>query len=123
MDCQDWTPVTVRRHYSKKEPSQYEQPGIYARDPTKNERIHMAKLADSDIPVVPKKRITSESLQSLIRKRIELKLTQEKADNMCAFPRNTFKEIESHRLLPDESKKRRILLQLGVQLKTETISA
>ena len=119
MDCQDWTTVKVRRCSSKKDQIKNGNSTIQARDPNRNEKIRLAKLADSDEPVL-KKRVNAESLQSLIRKRIELKLSQEKADNMCAFPRNTFKDIEANRLLPNEDQKRRIQQNLGIQLKIDT---
>ena len=122
MDHQDWTTVTVRRRYSKKDAIASGQGSIQSRDPAKNEKIRMAKLADADGPG-PKKRVNSESLQALIRKRIEMKLTQEKADITCAFPRNTFKDIESNRLVPSEDQKRRIQQNLGIQLKIDTNSA
>jgi DNA-binding XRE family transcriptional regulator len=120
MEFQDWTPVTVHRRYTKKEAVQKGLATTQTRDTERNERIRMAKLEDSDAPI-PKKRINPESLQSLIRKRIELKLTQEKADTLCAFPRNTFKDIESNRLLPNEEQKRKIQRHLGIQLKNDTI--
>ena len=120
MDCQDWTPVVTRRRYSKKDQIKNGQTSIQTRDPEKNEKIRMAKLADADGPG-PVKRINAESLQSLIRKRIELKLSQEKADNTCSFPRNTFKDIESNRFLPNEDQKRRIHQNMGIQLKIDTM--
>jgi DNA-binding XRE family transcriptional regulator len=122
MDEQDWIPVTIRRRYSKKEQIQNGQTTIQNRDPAKNEKIRMAKLADADGPG-PKKRVNSESLQQLIRKRIEMKLTQDKADNTCSFPRNTFKDIESNRLVPNEEQKRRIHQNIGIKLKIDTITA
>ena len=115
---QDWTTVTIRRKYSKKDQVKNGNTTIQIRDPDKNEKIRMVKLADTDVPVL-KKRINAESLQSLIRKRIELKLSQEKADITCSFPRNTFKEIEAHRLMPNEEQKRRIQQNFGIQLKTD----
>ncbi len=117
---QDWTTVTLKRRYSKKEQIKNGTTTIQGRDPEKNEKIRMAKLAESDGPG-PKKRVNPESLQSLIRKRIELKLTQEKADIMCAFPRNTFKEIEANRIIPSEEQKRRIQQNLNIQLKIDTV--
>ena len=121
MDCQDWIPVTVRNRFSKKDPK-FGSGGIQARDPEKNEKIRMAKLAEADTSG-PVKRVNAEALQSLIRKRIELKLSQEKADSTCAFPRNTFKEIEARRLVPNEEQKRRIQQNFGIQLKIDTIGA
>ena len=118
MDGQDWTTVTMKRRYSKKDAIASGQGSIQSRDPAKNEKIRMAKLVDADGPG-PKKRINSESLQTLIRKRIEMKLTQEKADITCAFPRNTFKHIESNRLIPNEDQKRRIQQNFSIQLKID----
>ena len=122
MDCQDWTTVTVRRRYSKKDAIASGQGSIQHRDPTKSEKIRITKLADTDGPG-PRKRVNSESLQALIRKRIEMKLTQEKADITCSFPRNTFKDIESNRLIPNEDQKRCIQQNFSVQLKIDTNGA
>jgi hypothetical protein len=69
MDNQDWIPVTVRRRYSKKDAAHSGQGSIQVRDPAKNEKIRMAKLAETD-EQGPKKRVHPESLQELIRKRI-----------------------------------------------------
>jgi hypothetical protein len=122
MDDQDWIPVVVRRRYSKKESAQNGNTIIQERDPYKGEKIRLEKLAESDSPP-PKKRISAESLQNLIKKRIELKMNQTKADTMCAFPRNTFKELEANRLIPNEEQKRRIQQHFGIQLKIDTITA
>ena len=125
MDCQDWTTVTVRRRSSKKDAIASGQGSIQHRDPAKSEKIRMAKLADADAThgPAPKKRVNSETLQALIRKRIEMKVTQEKADITCSFPRNTFKDIESNRLIPNEDQKQRILQNFSIQLKIDTIGA
>jgi hypothetical protein len=122
MDGQDWIPVVSRRRQTKKELTLNGELNIQNRDSDRGERMRMTKLENSDAPP-PKKRINSESLQSLIRKRIELKLSQEKADASCSLPKNTFKEIEAHRLIPNEEQKRRIQQNLGIQLKIDTISA
>jgi hypothetical protein len=119
MDNQDWIPVTVHRRPSKN--AQHSQHSIQIRDPEKSEKIRLARLADSDV-TKPKKRINPESLQQLIRKRIELKLNQEKADALCAFPKHTFKEIEANRFIPNEEQKRRIQQNLGLSLKIDTIT-
>lgn len=122
MDSQDWTPVIIKRRYTKKELIQKGKTITELRDPERNEKIRLAKIEDDD-NIGPKKQINSESLQELIRKRIELKVNQERADTLCSFPRNTIKEIEAKRLLPNEEQKRRIQRYLGVQLKIDTISA
>lgn len=115
MDCQDWTPVTFRRRTASKREN-----NIQPRDYRKDEKIQMFKLENSDKPI-PKKRITPESLQALIRKRIELALSQIKADTKCSFPRNTFRDIEANRLIPTEEQRRRINLHIGVQLKINIV--
>ena len=116
MEYQDWTPVTFRRRTASKNHN------IQPRDYKKDERIQMAKLENSDKPI-PKKRINPESLQTLIRKRIELTLSQVKADTKCSFPRNTFRDIESNRLIPNEEQRRRIQQHFGIQLKINTVEA
>jgi hypothetical protein len=121
MSDQDWTTVVIKKRTSKKEQIRNGQTTIQARDPEKNEKIRMAKLDNAEGPDT-KKRINPESLQTLIRKRIELKLNQEKADMLCAFSRHTFRDIESNRLMPSEDHKRRIQQHLGIQLKIDTIS-
>jgi hypothetical protein len=122
MEFQDWTTVTLKRRTTKKEQIRNGHTTIQLRDTEKNEKIRMAKLDSAEGPIA-KKRINPESLQTLIRKRIELKLNQEKADMLCAFPRHTFRDIESNRLMPSEEQKRRIQQQLGIQLRIDTISA
>lgn len=120
MDGQDWTPVISKRRYTKKEAIQKGMAVTQARDSERSEKQRLAKLENQDIPTV-KKRINSESIQVLIRKRIEMKLTQDKADAMCAFPKHTFREIEANRILPNEDQRRRIQQNLGVALKIDTI--
>ncbi len=122
MDGQDWTPVTVRRRFSKKELTQSGKAPVLVRDPNKSEKIRIAKLENAEEPP-PKKRVSPDSLQGLIRKRIDMSLNQEKADSLCSFPRHTFKEIEANRLIPNEEQKRRIQQQFGIQLKIDTITA
>jgi DNA-binding XRE family transcriptional regulator len=84
-----------------------------------NERNRMAKLDSAD-PVIIKKCVQPESLQALIRKRIEMKLNQEKADQLCSFPRHTFKDIESNRAIPTQEQQSRIQRHFGVQIKINT---
>lgn len=107
MEHQDWTTVTLRRKNK-------EAPVI--RDP---ERIRLAKL-EEDI-VLPKKRIHPESIQALIRKRIELSLNQEKADQKCSFAKHTFKELEANRLIPNQAQQSAIQKHFGIQLKIEIV--
>ena len=109
MEHQDWTTVTFRRRTAKND--------THTPNP---ERIRMAKLANSDCPG-SKKCINSTSLQNLIRARIEMKLSQTMADNKCAFPCNTFKNIESKLVIPSDQQKRRIQQHFDIYLKTDIV--
>ena len=64
----------------------------------------------------PKKRVTPESLQALIRTRLHHGLTQQEADHLCSFPRNTFNKIESHLMVPSGEQQSHIQRHLGVSL-------
>ncbi len=121
MENQDWTPVVIRRRFTKTEAIQRGLTTVQSRDPLKNEKQRLAKIDNDDTPVI-KKRVNADSIQSLIRKRIEMKLTQEKADMLCSFPKHTFKELEAHRLIPSEEQKRKVQQYMGVQLKIDTIT-
>lgn len=120
MDNQDWTPVLMRRRFTKKEMVQRGMMGSELRDSEKAEKQRLAKLEAQEAPTI-KKKVNVESIQELIRKRIELKLTQEKADVACAFPKHTFRDIEAHRLVPNEGQKRKIQQVFGINLKIDTI--
>jgi hypothetical protein len=83
MDTQDWVHVMYRRRTVKKDAaSRWEDTDVKELAPSPSYRIH------------------HESMQELIRKRIHMKINQDRADMLCCFPRHTFKHIESNRLLP-----------------------
>lgn len=86
---QDWTPVILRRRTERK-----------------------AECVEEG-----KKRVHPESIQALIRKRIELGMTQESADRICSFSTHTIKNIESHRALPTPSQQSVLQRQFGIQVK------
>ena len=93
MDNTDWISVTKRRRTIKKELS--------------NNDNKECSLDKQELPI-SKLKIKPESLQNIIRKRIQMKVNQDRADILCGFPRNTFKNIESNRLIPNNSQKLRI---------------
>jgi len=109
INHQDWTTVILKRRPVKKDSQEAEI----------NERNRIAKLESAE-NVITKKRVQPESLQALIRKRIEMKLNQEKADQLCSFPRHTFKEIEANRAVPTQEQQSRIQRHFGVQIKIHT---
>ena len=120
-DSQDWTVVQIKRRITKKEAVQKGMASLQQRDSERSEKIRLAKLDNSDDVSKPKKRINSESIQELIKKRIEMKLVQDKADALCAFPKHTFRDIEAYRLIPSSQHLSKIQSRLGVQLRIDTI--
>jgi ribosome-binding protein aMBF1 (putative translation factor) len=118
---QDWTTVTLRRRLSAKEAQTKGHAVTQHRDPEQQERARLAKLENTDEVSPPKKRVSPESIQALIRKRMELGLTQEKADHKCSFSRNTFKDLESHRSLPTTTQQSVLQKVFGIQLKINHI--
>ncbi len=91
MDTQGWIPVTNRRRTTKK-----------------NAASRWEDTEEKEVPISPSYHIRHESLQELIRKRIQMKMNQERADMLCNFPRHTFKNMESNRLLPTDQQLQRI---------------
>lgn len=91
----DWTTVTIKR-----------------RTPTKSDTILIHQVEE----VAPLKRTNPESIQALIRARLDRAMTQECADQACLFPRNTIKEIESHKTLPTAAQQLMIQKQFDVTL-------
>ena len=120
MDHQDWTTVTLKRRVSTKDAQTKGHTVAEARDSDRSEKARLSKLDTMDGTEIPKKRVHPESTQALIRKRIELGLNQEKADQKCSFPRHTFKNIESNQHLPTSSQQSSIQKHFGIQLKIET---
>lgn len=118
---QDWTTVTLRRRLSAKEIQTKGYLATQHRDPEQQERARLTKLENTDEVSPPKKRVSPESIQALIRKRMELGLTQEKADHKCSFSRNTFKDLESHRSLPTITQQSVLQKVFGIQLKINHI--
>ena len=126
MEHQDWTTVVLKRRVIKREGSgggggRGGSGGeVEVRDTDRNDRIRAAKIERMDYAEAPKKQIASESLQALIRRRMELKLNQDKADQLCNFPRHTMKGIESRRILPTPAQQSILQKILGIQLKVQT---
>lgn len=94
MDTQGWIPVKYRRRTAKRNDEWDE----------KKETVTLLH------------RIHHESLQALIRKRIQMRVSQDRADVICHFPWNTFKNIESNRYIPTDKQCERIQYVFHVTL-------
>ena len=102
MEFQQWEPVVLTK-------SSLTKP-LQRRGESKNVD------GDGEFHVV-KKQVEVESLQALSKRRSELKLTQKDADTKCAFPTNTFRDIENKTSVPTEKQQNVIQRVMGVQLK------
>ena len=103
----DWIPVQNRRVSKKKSHSSPKLQATNALSEKESTRLIS--------------RISPLSLQELIRKRIYLKVSQDKADILCGFPRFTFKNIESNMLIPTEEQIQRIQSMFDISLQVESI--
>jgi hypothetical protein len=112
LSDQDWTPVVIKRTLTKKEIDEKRIPPT-----SSNESRRLYKLDSVEFTDIPKKRVDLSSIQELIQKRGALSLTQDKADQYCMFPRNTFREIEGRRLIPNEKQQSTLQRKMGVQIK------
>jgi DNA-binding XRE family transcriptional regulator len=111
MEHQDWNTIVLRRNSVKNNKSGTNVGAM-------NKLFKVETMDNTD---APKKRLEAEAVQSLIRKRIDMKLTQEKADQFCNFPKHTIKNIEAFRVLPTAGQQSLIQKHFGVQLKVNTI--
>ena len=111
MDCQDWTPVTVRKTTQTK---------ATANSPAQRQTSDSAqtrKLAENDI--VKLKQLSRESRQELVSRRAILKMTQVQLNQACLFPINTINKIESGQLAPSVSQLNTLNRLLKTGLKYE----
>ena len=101
---QDWTPVVLKRRKPKTQivPKQ-----------TNHEGQRLKKLENDEIYVKPKK-LSKESIATIVNFRIDNMLSQSDLDARCGFPRNTIQLFESNKLSPNTGQ----LQQLNKILKT-----
>lgn len=112
-NIQDWEPVTIR----SKNPSIGTKKTAVTVERKSSEAARLAKLERED--VVKPKTLTSESRQALVAARVGLKKSQTEMDRQCAFPANTFREIEAGRLTPVGAMLNRINRELKISLRLE----
>ena len=111
-NVQDWEPVILRGTGNAA------AKGTRESVPRKSsEGARLAKLEREE--VVKPKVLASESRKDLIAARVALKKSQSEMDRQCAFPANTFREIEAGRLTPTGAMLNRINRDLKVSLRLE----
>lgn len=110
MDDQDWTVVTIGR---KKKP---QQNFVNTQMKVSPQAAHAAKVAKEEY--VKPKHLAAESRQTMLKKRVEMGLSQTELNQRCAFPVNTVREIEAGRLAPtiNELNTLNRVMKLGLKL-------
>jgi ribosome-binding protein aMBF1 (putative translation factor) len=108
-DDQDWTVVTIGR---KKKPQNL----VNTQMKVSPQVAHAAKVAKEEY--TKPKHLTSESRQEMLKKRVEMGLSQVQLNQRCAFPVNTVREIEAGRLPPSINELNTLnrVLKLGLKL-------
>jgi ABC-type xylose transport system substrate-binding protein len=119
-DTQDWTPVVLKKTRKVADAAAHRSGATkIVERPAGTEAQRLASLEKKieNNEAIIRKHIDSTTLKSLIQTRIEKKLTQINTDNLCGFPRNTFREIESGRLIPNSKQISLIQKSLGVVIR------
>lgn len=114
-NTQDWNPVTIRGKNPSVNSRSHTATQVVERRST--EAIRLAKIDNDE--TVKSKTLTSESRKALIAARVALKKSQADMDRQCAFPVNTFREIEAGRLTPIGAMLNRMNRELKVNLRLE----
>lgn len=99
-----WEPVILKRRAPA--PKQVSVAPAVARE----------RKIDNNEKIVVKK-VDSETLRALIKARIDKKLKQDNADNLCGFKVHTFRELEAGRHLPTNRELATIQRAFGIALK------
>jgi len=116
MDCQDWQEVKIGRGSSSAKNTGFSPITKYSES-----TIRQAKLANDNegIPKPLKKHLSVESRQEMIKKRVELGLTQIKLNQQCSFPINTIRDFENGSVVPTGAQLNVLSRILGIRMKLE----
>ena len=111
MDGQDRTTVTFKKASGNKHAIKERQPNNEA------QRLAAVERKIENNEVIIQKKLDHESKKILIQMRLARSLNQEKADQLCGLPRNSFRELEAGRRVPTGKEISSIQKYLGVSLK------
>lgn len=123
MDEQDWTPVTVHRRGANKGAAAKTGAGssnIVNRAHVANSQGSAAarKLEETDIG--KPKQLSTESRNEITQRRVSLGKNQVELNQLCNFPVNTVRDIESGRFCPSPGQLSILNRVLKSSLKYET---
>lgn len=109
MDGQDWDPVVIKRTGPKRVVK-----GTGVKLP--NLTAAAAEQRRAEAAEVPKPKVlSSESRTQMMQLRAAMKKTQVEINQLCGFPANTIRDIESGKLTPNAGQ----LIRLNAVLKTK----
>lgn len=94
--CQDWTTVVIKRRSAVGKGGKPSDPRVQV----SHEAKQMRALDDDDAHVEIK-RLSPDSRQLIIQRRVELGWDQTKLNTMCSFPPHIIKEIEAGKAQPN----------------------
>lgn len=92
---QDWTTVTIKKAPSSKQTST--QPKSILKKSTEGAHFHKLETMETAGKV---KRLSSESKQEMIAKRVANGWNQQALNQQCGFPLNTVRDIEAGKFVP-----------------------
>lgn len=121
MDCQDWEVIKVGRRGAGPGSGSGSGGRTSFSPKYSDTAIRQAKLDnDNDgIPKPLKKHLSVESRQEMIKKRVDMGLTQVKLNQQCSFPMNTIRDIENGNIVPTSAQMNILRSQLGIRMKLE----
>ena len=93
---QDWTTVTIKKTPNQKKQTSSEPKSILKKS---TEGAHMYKLETMET-AGKVKRLSSESKQEMITKRVANGWNQQALNQQCGFPLNTVRDIEAGKFVP-----------------------
>ncbi len=98
MDHQNWDPQVIRKTAAGIRADALRTGKKETVERRSGEASHLAKL-DREEMGKPKK-LSPESKQELIQRRLAEKLTQQQLDQRCAFPPHTIRDLEANKRAP-----------------------
>jgi protein gp37 len=118
MQYQNWEPVVLRKGAPKNQ-NEAAARGMLEKHLQNNkspEHQHLRALAENEQIKKPKI-VLPESRTELIKARLLKKFTQDQADATYAFPKHTFKGLESGQLTPTPHILSKISREMGINLR------
>jgi ribosome-binding protein aMBF1 (putative translation factor) len=122
MDCQDWEVIKVGRSNGAGVGVGAGSGGRKSIVPKYSESVIRQAKLDNDVDGLPKslkKHLSSESRQEMIKKRVEMGLTQVKLNQQCSFPINTIRDFENGTVVPNGTQLNILSRTLGICMKLE----